>query len=123
MGRGGARCVGSGRVRVQARSQLGAANRALVESELAGSGGGVGVKMGALGVVARGANLRLLLLRLLGLLLLGLHLRGLLLQGFQLPRCPQAGQAAHVGSTSALHAHEPCMCTTAHEHCMSTACA
>ena len=24
-----------------------------------------------------------------------------------------AGEASHVGSTSALHAHEPCMCTTA----------
>ena len=41
--------------------------------------------MVALRVVARGADLRLLLLRLLGLLLLGLHFRGLLLQGLQLP--------------------------------------
>ena len=39
----------------------------------------------ALRVVARRADLRLLLLRLLGLLLLGLHFRGLLLQGLQLP--------------------------------------
>ena len=41
--------------------------------------------MVALRVVARRADLRLLLLRLLGLLLLGLHFRGLLLQGLQLP--------------------------------------
>ena len=41
--------------------------------------------MAALRVVARRADLRLLLLRLLGLLLLGLHFRGLLLQGLQLP--------------------------------------
>ena len=71
---------------------------------------------GCVGVVARGADLLRLLrlrLRVLGLLLLGLHLLGLLLQGLQLPRCTNAGQASHVGSASALHAHEPCMCTAA----------